>query len=144
MKVGKRCISKEEFKKHEDNDVAYALYVRENLKPNDYFRTFDGQIFKSMNVSPIKGNAIYYANGDYTWVDVSAVDNFSDDPIDLIELGDYVNGELVKFISSNPKKNQKGKPRIILNETHSLFGKYESIKSIVTKEMIDSVKYEVK
>ena len=84
MDFNKRCISKEEFKKHEDSDVAYALYVRDNLKPNDYFRTFDGQIFRSMNVSPIKGNKIYYLNGDYTWVDVSAVANFSDNIIDLI------------------------------------------------------------
>ena len=53
MNFNKRCISKEEFKKYEDSDVAYALYVRDNLKPNDYFRTFDGQIFKSINVSPM-------------------------------------------------------------------------------------------
>lgn len=37
MDFNKRCISKEEFKKHEDSDVAYALYVRDNLKPNDYY-----------------------------------------------------------------------------------------------------------
>lgn len=142
MNFNKRYISKEEFKKHEDSDVAYALYVRDNLKPNDYFRTFDGQIFKSMNVSPIKGNAIYYANGDYTWVDVSAVDNFSDDPIDLIEIGDYVNGYKVeavylkgyrKYIKlSNAYENGKG------IRTYS-----EDIKSVVTKEQFSSVKYEV-
>ena len=95
MNFNKRCISKEEFKKYEDSDVAYALYVRDNLKPNDYFRTFDGQIFKSINVSPIKGNEIYYANGDYTWADISAVDKFSDNPIDLIEVGDYINEEKI-------------------------------------------------
>lgn len=52
----------------------------------------------------------------------------SDDLIDLIEVGDYVNGDLVTFISSNPQKNQKGKHRIILNDSYSLFGKYENIK----------------
>ena len=31
MEFNKRCISKEEFKKYEDSDVAYALYVRDNL-----------------------------------------------------------------------------------------------------------------
>ena len=137
MDFNKRCISKEEFKKHEDSDVAYALYVRDNLKPNDYFRTFDGQIFKSMNVSPIKGNKIYYLNGDYTWVDVSAVDNFSDNPIDLIEEGDYVNGVEVEEINDK---------EIMLVDTHLWIDKEVTnrlIESIVTKEMFNSVKYEV-
>lgn len=72
-------------------------------------------------------------------------DNFkaSHNLIDLIEVGDYVNGELVTFISSNPKKNQNGKPRIILNNSYSLFNKYEEINSIVTKEQFESMKYEV-
>lgn len=134
MNFNKRCISKEEFKKYEDSDVAYALYVRDNLKPNDYFRTFDGQIFKSINVSPIKGNEIYYANGDYTWADISAVDNFSDNPIDLIEVGDYVNGEIVNDVNlGNRNYVFCGLHRIYANE----------IKSIVTKEQFNSVKYEV-
>ena len=130
----KKYISKEEFKKHEDSAVAYALYVRNNLKPNDYFRTFDGQIFKSMNVSPIKGNKIYYLNGDYTWVDVSAVANFSDNIIDLIEVGDYVNGYRVTYVYPNLIKVDSTD----IWEIHS-----HDIKSIITKEQFNSVKYEV-
>lgn len=143
MNFNKRCISKEEFKKYEDSDVAYALYVRDNLKPNDYFRTFDGQIFKSMNVSPIKGNEIYYANGDYTWVDVSAVDNFSDNLIDLIEVGDYVNGKRVYNISIvDGLKYLDVEVEDYLSDTP--FINADQITSIVTKEMFNSVKYEVK
>ena len=134
MEFNKRCISKEEFKKHKDSDVTYALYVRDNLKPNDYFRTFDGQIFKSMNVSPIKGNKIYYLNGDYTWVDVLAVDNFSDNLIDLIEVGDYVNGYRVTYVYPNLIKVDSTD----IWEIHP-----HDIKSIVTKEQFNSVKYEV-
>ena len=92
------------------------------------------------------------------WIDDYIIDTYGDEQnklheedielaseniIDLLKVGDYINGEMITFISSNPQKNQKGKPRIILNETHSLFGKYESIKSIVTKEQFNSVKYEV-
>lgn len=137
MNFNKRCISKEEFKKYEDNDVVYALYVRDNLKPNDYFRTFDGQIFKSINVSPIKDNEIYYANGDYTWADISAVVNFSDKLIDLIEVGDYVNGVEVEEINDK---------EIMLVDTHLWIDKEVAnrlIESIVTKEQFASVKYEV-
>lgn len=142
MDFNKRCISKEEFKKHEDSDVAYALYVRDNLKPNDYFRTFDGQIFKSMNVSPIKGNKIYYLNGDYTWFDVSAVDNFSDNLIDLIEAGDYVNGKRVYNISIvDGLKYLDVEVEDYLSDTP--FINADQIMSIVTKEQFNSVKYEV-
>ena len=142
MNFNKRCISKEEFKKYEDSDVAYALYVRDNLKPNDYFRTFDGQIFKSINVSPIKGNEIYYANGDYTWADISAVDNFSDNPIDLIEVGDYVNGKRVYNISIvDGLKYLDVEVEDYLSDIP--FINADQITSIVTKEQFNSVKYEV-
>lgn len=67
----------------------------------------------------------------------------SEDIVNVIKPGDYVNGEMITFISSNPQKNQKGKPRITLNETHSLFGKYEDIESIVTKEQFALMEYEV-
>lgn len=82
-------VSKKDFGKDETN-VGYALYVRNNLKPNDYFRCNTGDIYKSMNVSPIKGNQIYYANGDYSWVNVLAVRNFSNKKADLLEEGDYI------------------------------------------------------
>lgn len=144
MDFNKRCISKEEFKKHEDSDVAYALYVRDNLKPNDYFRTFDGQIFKSMNASPIEDNKIYYKNGYYTWADISAVDNFSDDPIDLIELGDYVNGYLVTGFDYQYSSNKKVVFSNVRLDGTGIKIPAKDIKSIVTKEMFDSVKYEVK
>ncbi len=92
------------------------------------------------------------------WIDDYIIDTYGDEQnklheedieiaseniIDVLKVGDYVNGEMITFISSNPQKNQNGKPRIILNETHSLFGKYEGIKSIVTKEQFALMEYEV-
>ena len=50
----------------------------------------------------------------------------SNNIIDLIEVGDYVNGEYADLFSLDYYKKHP-----------------ERIKSIVTKEMIDSVKYEV-
>lgn len=140
MNFNKRCISKEEFKKYEDSDVAYALYVRDNLKPNDYFRTNDGQIFKSMNVSPIEGNEIYYANGDYAWADISTVANFSDNLIDLVEVLDYVNGYRVDLIDEIDGRKYLDLHYI---ECEWRYTFNEDIKSIVTKEQFAFVKYEV-
>lgn len=60
-------------------------------------------------------------------------------PIDLIEVGDYVNGLLVTRICIDNETNKK-----YLN----LYGSVsewenEDIKSVVTKEQFNSVKYEV-
>lgn len=137
MNFNKRCISKEEFKKY---DIAHSLHVRDSLKPNDYFRTFAGQIYKSMNVSPIKGNKIYYANGDYTWVDILVVANFSDKLIDLIEIGDYVNGSKVLDISED--ENNRIWIYTDSKNNECCFSESE-IEDVVTKEQFNSRKYVV-
>ena len=115
------------------------------IKEGMYVRTKDGYIDKV--IIDYKG---YCNNPNCNCKHVSCEKNYYDEEkiiktsynlIDLIEEGDYVNGDLVTFISSNPQKNQKGKHRIILNDSYSLFGKYENIKSIVTKEQFESQKY---
>ena len=57
--------------------------------------------------------------------------------IDLIEEGDYVNGYKVDFVQNN---------EIVYNHNHprqlNMFAK--DIKSIVTKEQFEAIKYEVK
>lgn len=64
---------------------------------------------------------------------------FYDNPIDLIELGDYVNGLIVTRICVDEETEKK-----YLNLYGSLSEwENEDIESIVTKEMFESVKYEV-
>lgn len=56
--------------------------------------------------------------------------------IDLIELGDYVNGEKVQFIT---------KKRQLLSEGgYDILEKYTGISSVVTKEQFEVIAYEVK
>lgn len=38
----------------------------------------------------IKGNQVFYAYGDYYWVDIAAINNFQEKLFDLIEVGDIV------------------------------------------------------
>lgn len=65
---------------------------------------------------------------------------FYDNPIDLIEVGDYVNGLVVTRICVDEETEKK-----YLNLYGSLSEwENEDIESIVTKEMFNSVKYEVK
>mgnify|MGYP005763771017 CR=1 FL=1 len=69
----------------------------------------------------------------------SFIINASDNIIDLIEVGDYVNGKEVLNIS----EFKDGSRYIEFDEGRYLCKNYQ-IESIVTKEMFDSVKYEVK
>lgn len=70
--------------------------------------------------------------------ELSDVIKAGDNLIDLIEIGDYVNGVEVEEINDK---------EIMLVDTHLWIDKEVAnrlIESIVTKEMFNSVKYEVK
>ena len=68
----------------------------------------------------------------------------SKNPIDLIKVGDYVNGMLV--IEETPKDKRK-KQQITVDSTAFEWGTErlfnENIKSIVTKEQFESMEYKV-
>ena len=80
------------------------------------------------------------------WVSKKNVLKVSENIINLIQSGDYVNGEFVVQVS-----NDKGwvftQPTYFDEhrgeERHYCYNSYE-IKSVVTKEQFNSVKYEVK
>ena len=61
--------------------------------------------------------------------------------INLIQVGDYVNGYLVNFVYK-PNSEEVFKIAIDTLKGH-IITKSENIKSIVTKEQIESIKYEV-
>lgn len=60
-------------------------------------------------------------------------------PIDLIEVGDYVNGERIAYITIS----KQGEKLLMTDGGYILQGKYQSITSIITKEQFESIKYEV-
>lgn len=59
--------------------------------------------------------------------------------IDLIEVGDYVNGEQIDFINIS----KVGNKRLLIRDNIYFFDKYSSIKSIVTKEQFKEMEYKV-
>lgn len=65
---------------------------------------------------------------------------FYDNPIDLIEVGDYVNGDKVteEMIKMRDKQGVFGLP-----DKHRVFIDEIKVKNIVTKEQFNSVKHEV-
>ena len=118
--------------------------MKDKLEPNMYVRTEHG-IYK------ING----YINNNYTqkftYIDNKGVSNIlendeiikaSHNIIDLIEVGDYVNGEKVGYIDDCDGAMKEY--YYDYEDSNRDVGHYfEEIKSIVTKEMFESMKYEV-
>ena len=86
--IKNRCISRKEYLKKYNSNVGYALYVQDNIKKDDYARLNTGEIVKviSMRENNITKKAIYFGKYDKDWCDSAAVENFSENIIDLIEI----------------------------------------------------------
>lgn len=106
------------------------------LKIGEYFRTPWGDIGKITDIP--KHNKYFddgfYLEGKFITCGSKAMKELNSTPkiIDLIEDGDYVNGHLVI------KKHND----LILEDTFDLV-EDEDIKSIVTREMFESMEYRI-
>ena len=118
----------------------------DEIKIGEYIRTKKGKITKITTINNVKytswgakarnkreliGTKRLLINGRYELEDIT---KHSFNIIDLIEVGDYVNGEKVEEVTSDGE--------YIITHQHCFDDK--SIKSIVTHEQFNSIKYEVK
>lgn len=132
--INKRCISRKEYLKKYDSNVGYALYVQDNIRKDDYVRLNTGNIVKVIGIkaNTVNKRAIYYGFYKQDWFDSAAVENFSDNIIDLIEVGDIVNGMEVLDIH---KPRDLWEPiEIRVDSRYTNFILAEDIKTILTKE----------
>ena len=116
------------------------------FKENMYIRTKDGIIAK---VDYIDDDTMFFDKDLYRSysdsIDFLRKDNLeriikaSYNIIDLIEVGDYVNGEKIDYISIS----KDGKKRPLIRDNIYFFDKYISIKSIITKEQMEQMSYKV-
>lgn len=123
------------------------------LKVGMYIRTEDGYIFKieelletgkyndsdNKVVQRFRVDGTYKKNDDYIESDCIYSDwiiKASHNIINLIEVGDYVNGERVQYKTYSEQ--------LISDGEYDILKKYQDIKTIVTKEQFESMKYEVK
>lgn len=104
----------------------------EEIKVGEYVRTHKGKIYKVTNVYVLK---ITCGHTSLRYTDIS---KHSFNIIDLIEVGDFVNG---KYVFDNFEKEGKRYLKV-----DCMFGYYseEEIGEIVTKEQFNSIKYIVK
>ena len=117
----------------------------EEIKVGEYVRTKKGSIGKfKFTGADDTDNIIVYFKNQYgtTCVDETEIVKHSFNIIDLIEVGDYVNGEkITRIIPPDICGDEVLENARIFTETKEI---YESdIKSIVTKEQFESIKYKV-
>lgn len=116
------------------------------MKVGDYVRTPQGIITKIVNIQEdteqyfLNGNAVSLESKNYIAdKNITIGENFKNSPniIDLIEVGDYVNGSYVEgFIEKNKFQN-----KLIITEARMIDN--NDIKSIVTKEQFSCMEYKI-
>ena len=134
-----KYLSKKEYLKKYDSNVGYALYVQNNIKRDDYVRLNTGEIVKVTGIKENKLNkkAIYFGIYEQDWFDSMAVENFSDKPIDLIEVGDLIKTNEEKTIIHIYDIDVLEAVKEDIEEGHF------KIETIITHEMYASIEYKV-
>jgi len=122
------------------------------MKVGDYVRTKDGKIGKIIQeeyITPCndKHRYIYLTDADNEmWYDEDTIIKSSPNIIDLIEVGDYVNGYKVLFAGATTWDNDGNviDKRVKINYAgYDRWLSEDFIKSIVTKEQFSQMEYKV-
>lgn len=109
----------------------------EELKRGMYVRTNNG-IFKVYCIAPKEENyykLILEQNERLSIGDSEFILKASYNIIDLIEVGDYVNGERIQFITN--------KKKLLSDGGYNILEKYTNIQSILTKEQFEREAYKI-
>lgn len=125
------------------------------IKAGDFIRTKGGNIGQVLKVIPeckytTRIGRIAHSPEKY-WIDTRKgsmskpyIKKHSRNIIDLIEEGDYVNGEEVKHIADF-EGTQKPIRKVIFTDQHRLIpgetAENDEVKSVVTKEQFNQMKY---
>lgn len=132
--IKERCLSRKDYLKKDNSNVGYALYVQDNIRKDNYVRLNTGEIVKVIGIKEnnVNKKAIYYGFYDTDWFDSGAVENFSEKIIDLIEVGDYVNG--MKVLDIYKPRDLWEPIEIRVNSRYTNFILVDEIETILTKE----------
>lgn len=126
--------------------------MENKISSREYIRTEYGIIGKILEDEDIGENGVYidttflddYAD-ETNFVKYEDIKSHSFNIIDLIEEGDYVNGIKIYSLKKRIGYRDKEQEVVIINKNfcNCKFIRTEDIKSIVTKEQFERMKYEV-
>ncbi len=109
------------------------------LKENMYYRTYSGFINKITSIKDFNERE-YLLNGFY--VNKDTIKKASYNIIDILEVGDYVNGQkIINIIPIDICGNEILDNQHIFTKNGEIFE--NEIKSIVTKEQLEQMAYKV-
>lgn len=118
-----------------------------DIKVGDFIRTKTGYIGKVENINdfrpPEAKICVDFNVSDLIFLGETDIIKHSPNIIDLIEVGDYVNGKRVVDVATIENKYDEEELCVFVEETQDCI-ESQDIKSIVTKEMMKNVMYEVK
>ena len=104
------------------------------LKENMYYRTYSGSINKITSIKDYNERE-YLLNGFY--INKATIKKASYNIIDILEVGDYVNGHRVEEINFEDKE-------IFTNsEYYCGIVEFCNIKSVITREQMEQMAYKV-
>ena len=119
------------------------------MKVGDYVRTKQGRIGKISNLTVDYSSELVLCEESYIPFAKHQIIKSSPNIIDLIEVGDYVNGHRVSDIYENIDgqiRMKFGENGLVLAHKSNYDNYYlfeEDIKSIVTKEQFESMEYKI-
>ena len=135
--------------------------MENKIEVEEYIRTYEGIIGKILEDEDIGKNVVYidtiflddYAD-ETNFVKYEDIKKHSLNLIDLIEVGDYVNGYKILDIADSIYKNskriliyrnekEKYEKWIYIQEYDGKIHTQDDIKSIVTKEQFKSIEYNI-
>ena len=115
----------------------------EEIEVGEYVRTNDGIIAKLVRIErdDIDTSLKWYVLSNEHYINKPYIVKHSKNVIDLIEVGDYVNGKLISNIDKVDNKNfiewEDGEIYSTEIENDNF------IKSVVTKQQFESIKYKI-
>lgn len=112
--------------------------MENKIKVGDYIRTYYGELAIIKEISPrIKARKLNKKNT--TLLDFNLIKKYSQNIIDLIEKGDYVNGKEIIMNLEKSKKWYNSEDDFVTAKGYTY--NEDEIKSIVTKEQFKNREY---
>ena len=115
-----------------------------DIEVNEYVRTKEGEIHKVIKIIEDDGDWDYYCCGNNVGYFAMDIANHSKHLIDLIEVGDFVNGYRVISVDYDVTNDTTECIELDLNSNYQYnFISIRQIQTILTKEQFDANCYKV-